>query len=334
VSQGSIQHDVAEPAGAAGRGEAPPEVMSAPPRISSAWNDVPLRNKVILLIVLAAVGGAAIGMLEATLGRSGLVLAVGLTLMVGAMLLLSRYWIGGPFEKLADQLARITHDYSLPEIKALPVERRDEVGQIAREIYQIACWSRRDYQEARHLRRTMDHRVEEATRRATRELRQLAMRDALTDVGNRRFLDEHLEPLTESVRHSGEDLICLAIDVDHFKAINDTLGHPAGDAMLSALASLLKACARREDYAIRIGGDEFLVLMPGCRIERARAVAQQLLTLFPQNAPATLPGGKKPGLSIGIASLRRDRARSGRHLVEIADSRLYAAKRAGRGRVA
>lgn len=331
-----MQSETAVPSVAAGetRHEAAPEAMPARPRLSSAWNDVPLRNKVILLVTLSAVGGAAIGFIEARFGRMGFLLAVGLTVIISAMLMLARYWIGGPFEKLAAQLARITRDYSLPEIKALPIERRDEVGQIAREIHQIASWCRRDYHEAKHLRRTLDHRVEEATRRATRELRTLAMRDPLTDVANRRFLDEHLEPLTESARQSSEDLVCVAIDVDHFKAINDTLGHAAGDALLASLAALLKGCARREDYAIRLGGDEFMVLMPGCSVERAGAFAKQILTLFHQQAPTNLPHGIKTGLSIGIASLRRDRARSGQELVEMADHKLYNAKRAGRGRVA
>lgn len=331
-----MQSETAVPSVTVGgpRQEAPPEAMPVQPRISSAWNDVPLRNKVNLLVALAAVGGAAIGFIEAKFGSMGILLAIGLTAIISATLVLARHWIGGPFEKLAIQLARITRDYSLPEIKALPIERRDEVGQIAREIHQIASWCRRDYHEAKHLRRTLDHRVEEATRRATRELRTMAMRDPLTDVANRRFLEEHLEPLAESARQSNEDLVCVVIDVDHFKTINDTLGHAAGDALLVSLAALLKGCARREDYAIRLGGDEFLVLMPGCSVERAGALAKQLITLFNQQAPTNLPNGIKTGLSIGIASLRRDHARSGHELIEMADNKLYNAKRAGRGRVA
>jgi diguanylate cyclase (GGDEF)-like protein len=303
-------------------------------RVGSAWNDVPLRNKTVLLVVLASVGGALNGLLEATGARSGWVLSVGLTSLVGLLLVLSKHWIGAPLDDLVIRLKRISREYDLQAINALPIDRRDEVGQIARSIHRITSWSRRDYHEARHLRRTLDYRVAEATKRATSELRQMVMRDALTDLGNRRFLEEHLEPLVLSVRESKEELACVLIDVDNFKTVNDTLGHAVGDKLLAELSGLIKASARHEDYAIRLGGDEFLVLMPGCVAERAGEFARRLVAMFRQRKPLGVPEGKEPSLSIGIACLHRDKAHSGHELMSKADALLYDAKRAGKNQVA
>jgi diguanylate cyclase (GGDEF)-like protein len=304
------------------------------PKRGKAWNDVPLRNKVVLLVALAAVGGALVGMLEASLGRSGVVLSVGLTVLVSGLLVLAKQWIGAPFERLVKQLGRINREYDTAAIDALPVERRDEVGQIARAIHQLTHWSRRDYNEARHLRRTLDYRVAEATKRATRELRQMAMRDPLTDLGNRRFLDEHLEALVDTVRETREELACVLIDVDNFKTVNDTLGHGAGDELLVFLAGLIRASIRKEDYAVRLGGDEFVVLMPGCEGNRALEFAQRLVALFRQRESSGLPPDKDASLSIGVACLHGNRAASGGDLLAKADAALYKAKRAGKNQAA
>lgn len=305
-----------------------------PNRLGRVWNDVPLRNKTVLLIVLAAVGGALIGMLESSSGHPGWMLSLGLTALVGTLLALSKGWIGTPIDHLVEQLGRISREYSLPAINALPIERRDEVGQIARAIHQIASWSRRDYFEARHLRRTLDHRVAQATRTATRELRHMALRDPLTDLGNRRFLDEHLEPLVHSIRESNAELICVVIDVDNFKQVNDAFGHSAGDQVLIFLASLLRSSIRQQDYAVRLGGDEFALFLPGCTVERAGELAKSILSLFQQRVRQQSSVLQNTGLSMGIASLNRDQVASGQELLDRADAHLYDAKRAGKNQAA
>jgi diguanylate cyclase (GGDEF)-like protein len=189
----------------------------------------------------------------------------------------------------------------------------------------------RGQQEAKRLRRTLDRRVEEATRQATRQLRHMAMRDPLTDVGNRRFFEENLPLLVDSALASGTDLVCLAIDMDNFKKVNDTLGHAAGDELLIFLASLVDASTRQEDYVARLGGDEFMVLLPGAHIDRAADLAKQIIALFRQHVRTALPDELDASLSVGIASLNSSKAGSGTELVEAADRNLYKAKNQGKG---
>ena len=153
----------------------------------------------------------------------------------------------------------------------------------------------------------------------------------MTDLGNRRFLDENMPLLFDSVCASRTELICLALDLDDFKHVNDTQGHAMGDELLKALAGLLRATLRHDDLAIRLGGDEFVVLLPGCDLERAGQLASNWHLLFGQQARSLLPADVTCGVSIGIASLRRDAPASAEALLQAADANLYAAKRAGKG---
>jgi two-component system cell cycle response regulator len=245
---------------------------------------------------------------------------------------LGRVWVCRPVEKLIHMWGALSVDRRPGAMRMLPMTRQDEAGQLARALYRLASTALKGDYDARQLRRTLDHRVSEATRRATHQLRQMAMRDALTDLANRRFLDDHLEPLVQSVQASGDELVCVMIDVDGFKGVNDSLGHAAGDELLIFLGSLIRAIVRGEDYAVRCGGDEFLVLMPQCDLERAGRFGEQLRVLFRQHVSTALPPEVRSDLSMGVAALRQHKLADGEALLARADANLYAAKRAGRGR--
>ncbi|MBI1336430.1 MAG: diguanylate cyclase [Phycisphaera sp.] len=312
-----------------------PDVSAMPTRTprASSWTDAPLRTKVTLLIVLAAVGGSLVGMLEARLGHTVWPLAVGLLGLTLLLVSLGRSWVWRPMERLLEHLGRISAHHRPLALRSLPVHRKDEVGQLARALQDLSIWAARDHADATQLRRTLDHRIARATRSATVRLEMIAMRDPLTNLGNRRFLDEHLAELFNSCREAGDDLVCIAVDLDEFKAVNDTLGHAKGDEVLRMLATLIRGCIRHGDIAVRQGGDEFVVLLPGCTVERAGQLASQLIALFAQNARGLVDTSVKPGLSIGIASLHRDGVASGAELLAAADTALYTAKKTGKGRV-
>ncbi len=306
-------------------------VESAP--ATRPWNDAPLRSKSGLLIVLAAIGGLFLGMAGSGSGFTVWLTAIGLPILILSLVALSRKWACEPVERLAERLDRAVRSPRPTVPHDLPTERRDDVGQISRAIVKLAESAVRDYHQVKQLRRNLETRVATSTKAATRHLRRMAMRDPLTDLGNRRFLDETLEDLTKTCRSTGTDLVCAAIDMDRFKHVNDTLGHAAGDDLLTFTADLLRASIRRDDCPIRVGGDEFVVLMPGCSIQQAGQVFKQVLQLFEQHVRTALPPDVRPSLSVGLASLRRDDARGGTELMNRADENLYRAKRTGKGRV-
>lgn len=292
-----------------------------------------MRAKVTLVAAVAAVWGAAVGVAvtQFTLGTAGLLIGCG-AVSLGAILL-GRLWIVQPIEDIVVQLQRITRPQRPLSTLKLPHHRKDEIGQLARAVHQMNVQSRRDRVEASQLRRTLDTRVEQATRRATAQLSQLAMRDPMTSLGNRRFVEHHLEELVQSCRTTRTELVCIMMDLDNFKPINDTLGHKAGDALIAAVGQLIKASVREQDYAVRMGGDEFAVFMPGCHIENARQFAARLRVHIKAQAQSLLGNEQQLDVSLGIAALLRDGASNGSRLLELADAHLYQAKSAGKGRI-
>jgi diguanylate cyclase (GGDEF)-like protein len=156
-----------------------------------------------------------------------------------------------------------------------------------------------------------------------------ALADPLTGLANRRSFDDQLARAGVRARRKQESLALLTIDLDHFKAINDTWGHTVGDQALQAVAQAMEAVAREEDLAARLGGDEFVMLLRA-DVVGARRVAEALRTAVSE--VTTLPGGP-PSLSIGVAVLPDD-ADTVEELVKASDAALYEAKSAGRDRVA
>lgn len=305
---------------------------SSSPQSATTWNDSPLKTKLALLILLAAIGGSLIGMMGVYVHNAVLPMWLGLAVLTGGLMWLGKYWIWLPFDQLLRHLDQITRRERPTDIDPFFATRNDEIGRFAQGFNRFAQRSLRDHCEAKRLRRTLDQNVEQATRRATIQLRQMAMHDPLTGLGNRRFLEENLELLVNPSLATDTELVCIVIDMDNFKQINDSLGHAAGDDLLVLLADLIRGHKRQEDFAIRLGGDEFVVLLPGCQINRAEEFAQQLAMLFRQHTRTILTAETSPDLSMGIATLN-EAMTTGRQLLEAADQNLYTAKRSGKGQV-
>ena len=156
--------------------------------------------------------------------------------------------------------------------------------------------------------------------------------DPLTGAGNRRRASRSLAAALARAERTGGSVAALALDLDHFKTVNDTLGHQTGDAVLLAFTNMLFSEVRAYDTVARMGGEEFMVLCPGLDALEARAVAERILTITPETCAAALGGGFRQTVSIGIA-LFPDHADFGDALLRKADAALYDAKRQGRNRV-
>ncbi|MDD5364718.1 MAG: GGDEF domain-containing protein [Gallionellaceae bacterium] len=167
--------------------------------------------------------------------------------------------------------------------------------------------------------------------RTDREILHLAMTDSLTQVPNRLALMQQAEHAL--ARRSGLPLALLMVDVDHFKRINDSLGHPAGDEALRAVARLLTGRLRRQDILGRYGGEEFCVLAPDTDGDGAFRLAEALRETVAATKLVTEQGELQVTVSIGYALCPAGTERALKDLMAEADAALYAAKRAGRNRV-
>ncbi|MFQ5808720.1 MAG: diguanylate cyclase [Armatimonadota bacterium] len=166
------------------------------------------------------------------------------------------------------------------------------------------------------------------------ETRELAIRDSLTDLYNRRHLLDTLEREVARHRRYGTDLSLIIIDVDDFKQINDTRGHPAGDAVLQMLARTLAESLRDVDIVARLGGDEFAVLLPNTGLDGALHVARRLRRLVLEaEAPGTA-AGLKVSVSQGASEASPGNADDASDLLAEADTAMYEAKAAGNGLIA
>ena len=162
------------------------------------------------------------------------------------------------------------------------------------------------------------------------ELEALARTDYLTGLHNRRHLEEHLESLVADAKRHGYPLAVLLIDIDHFKQVNDTLGHETGDVVLREVAARLRGSVRGQDIAGRWGGEEFLVLLPHTAAEPAALLAERLRSAV--SAAPILSGDAVVTITVSVGGSAAEGADSA-ELLSRADAELYAAKEAGRDQV-
>ncbi|MGB4347404.1 MAG: diguanylate cyclase, partial [Burkholderiaceae bacterium] len=159
----------------------------------------------------------------------------------------------------------------------------------------------------------------------------LALTDTLTGLLNRRWLNEYLPGALARTRSMRQRLALLFIDLDNFKNINDTLGHAAGDELLVAAAICLKGAVRKIDYVVRLGGDEFTILIENLeRDASAELVAEQVLRSFSESEIFKRWNALNVKCSIGIAVFP-SHATDADRLLHCADEAMYAAKSAGKG---
>lgn len=226
--------------------------------------------------------------------------------------------------------------YLASELDELPVgdselcSRVDEWGNIGRQIDELEREVYNWRGQARQIEQRLHHHSKQSFQQIKRIQRD-AWEDRLTGVHNRRFLDEKFPEIFAEHKNSGCDLSVIMFDLDHFKKLNDTCGHSAGDRVLAFVGELLKQCLRADDLAVRYGGDEFLLILPGISPDGAVKLARRLMAHFAQRAKMMVSSQPSPRLTAGIASLHQHGASTPGTLLALADHALCKAKQRQRG---
>lgn len=165
----------------------------------------------------------------------------------------------------------------------------------------------------------------------TPSLHDRAIIDGLTGLFTRRHFDIRIDDMFRLARRYGTPFALVLLDVDHFKEVNDTYGHPAGDTVLREAAGVITTAIRDCDSAFRYGGEEFAILLPETTAEQACHIAERLRAMVGHHAVKTKEGDVSVTLSLGVTEYNPDLANYG-ELIVLADQALYRAKQAGRNR--
>jgi len=211
----------------------------------------------------------------------------------------------------------------------------EELQNLARAVEQTQLELRKWRAQAGKLRFSLEAEVDARTKSLTRNLNAVAQQadtDPLTKLLNRRPLLRDLPQLFQQYADAGRELAAVMLDVDHFKVLNDALGHQAGDEILAFLGDLIRATLRkRSDLAVRYGGDEFVLMLPDTSAAEAAVLGRRLRELFAQRARTFRGAPRPPALSVGIAARAEHHAATWQELLELADAAMYYAKRRGVG---
>ena len=255
---------------------------------------------------------------------------LGALVMVVVLLLMGRWvsrWFGQPLEQLVLRAQRIEQgDEDLNwNIKG----RSNEVKLLVEALRRTTATLIRRKQALVDANADLEKKIAERTAdlaRVNEELKTLARRDPLTGTGNRFASMERLRGEFLRMKRVGQTYTVLALDIDHFKRVNDNHGHATGDAVLRDVAQTMRATVRDTDFVGRIGGEEFLVLLPNTPVSQAVLVADKIRQAVQAQHQ---PGVGQVTVSIGVASAELDDANE-EQAVSLADAALYRAKKNGR----
>jgi two-component system, cell cycle response regulator len=187
---------------------------------------------------------------------------------------------------------------------------------------------------ARTLTQIKRKRYNDRLRMSVRQTIELAVTDTLTGLHNRRYLDNHLKMLFDRSAARGRPLSACIVDIDRFKAVNDTFGHDAGDEVLKEFAKRVRSTVRGADLACRFGGEEFVVVMPDTDSEAASVIAERLRAMVESTPFVIKSTGTRLEMTASFGlSCSADGAETPAQLLKQADQALYRAKAEGRNRV-
>lgn len=293
----------------------------------------------VVPVLIAGAAGVVVAMWRLELHAAsaalwGAVLVAAAAVVSGVLALAVAHTGLRALDDLADTVERLGRG----ELEArYPMRGTGEVDRLGHDINLMAEQLEAARGELDREKADLKQRVTGQTRelqQANRLLMDIANRDVLTGLANRRRLELELERYISLSKRTGVSLAVVMIDLDKFKQYNDAAGHLAGDTLLQAVASTLRARARATDLVVRWGGDEFCILVPGAGPDGALKAAEGFVGAIREAAAAfQLPGGEVVvGASAGVACYPGDGG-DGTELIARADEALYQVKATGRGRV-
>jgi len=169
------------------------------------------------------------------------------------------------------------------------------------------------------------------SRKLIKRLRGLALTDPLTDIHNRRYLELYMEKAIPICQRNDDPMTLIIFDIDHFKSINDSYGHNAGDMVLKKVAEVVKRMIRHSDVFIRTGGEEFIILLPSCPLQQGIKLAERIRKEIESTSFTYKETRIWVTVSMGITEYIR--GQDLHQFIERADQALYRAKNSGRNRV-
>jgi two-component system cell cycle response regulator len=176
-------------------------------------------------------------------------------------------------------------------------------------------------------------RYADSLREKVQQSIELALFDPLTGLNNRRFLENHLATMLDNARVRRAPLTLMILDIDHFKLVNDTYGHDCGDEVLKAFADRLRGIIRGGDLLCRLGGEEFVIVMPGVNVQAATRIAERARLAIQQEQFVIDQSGRMIPVTASIGLAERGEEGDASSLYRRADRALYRAKSEGRNRV-
>jgi diguanylate cyclase (GGDEF)-like protein len=259
------------------------------------------------------------------------IVALLVMLAIGATLLLTRRLVA-PMRRLM-RAARAVGSGKLDVY--VPASSGDELGLLTHTFNHMTQRLSESQAEVATYQRTLEDKVTQRTKEleiATAHAYKLAQHDILTGLPNRSLLNQRLKQILAQAQRDGTHVACLFLDFDHFKRINDTLGHDSGDQLLQAVAQRLTSAVRESDTVARLGGDEFVLILPG--LDPAHATFETMTVLARVRESFLAPfrlSDQMPTLtcSVGVSMYPLD-ASDPVSLIKQADTAMYAAKEAGR----
>ncbi|MCW9049159.1 MAG: bacteriohemerythrin [Deltaproteobacteria bacterium] len=243
------------------------------------------------------------------------------------------YHMLGTDKNLARQIDAISNGISNSEAYATKEQNADvATASLLKSLNTLFNQVSSRNRQLAELNQSLESKVEQRTQAlfdTNRKLEELATTDVLTGLANRRFAMQALERLWDPVGQPPGELSCMLIDADHFKEINDSFGHDAGDTVLCELAKHLRHAVRTDDIVCRLGGDEFFIICPKTDKDGLLYIAKRMHEQIAElNIP--VPGGTWRGsISVGIAVRTRAMTKP-EELIKAADNGVYAAKKAGK----